>query len=198
MMGTLLQREFQAPGAYSSRYSRRKNWRADLSVVKAIATVVPVSQSILDVGAGGGAYVRSLRELGYAVRGVDGTPDIEAQTAGLIQWCNIAGEVQCLPERSDWVICLEVGEHVPPQFEDAFLRNVVLLSRNGLILSWATPGMRGRGHVNSHTPEYVAFRIGRWSRLKLNEQSTLAARKLVSRNYRSRLMVFTDGGYECA
>ncbi|KAK7004434.1 hypothetical protein BgiMline_005954, partial [Biomphalaria glabrata] len=39
----------------------------------------------------------------------------------------------------DWVLSIEVGEHIPPQYEDTYLDNLARHAREGLILSWASP-----------------------------------------------------------
>jgi hypothetical protein len=55
----------------------------------------------------------------------------------------------------DWVIIVEVMEHIPPQFEDVALDNVARVAGSGVVLSWGTPGQRGFHHVNLQLPEYV-------------------------------------------
>ncbi|CAE8593794.1 unnamed protein product, partial [Polarella glacialis] len=47
----------------------------------------------------------------------------------------------------DWVLCLEVGEHVPKQYADALLSNLKRHARHGLIMSWSED-WEGIGHVN--------------------------------------------------
>ena len=37
---------------------------------------------------------------------------------------------------SDWVLSLEVGEHVPSRYEDMYLRNLHAHNCKGIILSW--------------------------------------------------------------
>jgi len=40
----------------------------------------------------------------------------------------------------DWVISLEVAEHIPAESEAVFLDNIVRHAREGVVLSWAVPG----------------------------------------------------------
>lgn len=47
-----------------------------------------------------------------------------------------------------FVLCLEVGEHIPEKHQFTFLDNVCSLVGSRLILSWAIPGQEGYGHVN--------------------------------------------------
>jgi len=48
----------------------------------------------------------------------------------------------------DWVLSIEVGEHVPEEGQNNFLDNLVRLSSHGIIISWALPGQGGHLHVN--------------------------------------------------
>ena len=41
---------------------------------------------------------------------------------------------------ADWVLTLEVGEHIPYKYMDTFLSNVVRHARHGVVMSWARPG----------------------------------------------------------
>ena len=40
----------------------------------------------------------------------------------------------------DWVISLEVAEHIPAESEAIYLDNIVRHAREGVVLSWAVPG----------------------------------------------------------
>ena len=43
---------------------------------------------------------------------------------------------------------MEVAEHIPQQYEQIFLDNLVRLAKEGIILSWGVPGQRGHSHIN--------------------------------------------------
>ena len=53
------------------------------------------------------------------------------------------------------VLSLEVGEHLPKEFEDAFIENLHRHNARGMVLSWATKGQGGTGHVNEQDNDYV-------------------------------------------
>ena len=54
--------------------------------------------------------------------------------------CDLS-RAQTLGARADWVVSLEVGEHIPPSGEAAFLANIRAHARVGAVLSWsASPG----------------------------------------------------------
>ncbi|KAK7004444.1 hypothetical protein BgiMline_005964 [Biomphalaria glabrata] len=49
----------------------------------------------------------------------------------------------------DWVVSIEVAEHIPAKFEEIYLDNLARHAREGIILSWAVPGQKGLSHVNN-------------------------------------------------
>jgi len=59
----------------------------------------------------------------------------------------------------DWVMTLEVAEHIPAVYEAAYLANAHQLNRQGVVLSWATPGQGGLGHVNEQPNAYAVERM---------------------------------------
>ena len=65
--------------------------------------------------------------------------------------------------RADWVLSLEVGEHVPPAHEMMYLRNLHAHACQGLVLSWAYLGKYGVGHVNTPRTVIFARKSCRWA-----------------------------------
>ena len=58
------------------------------------------------------------------------------------------------PTPFDWLLCLEVGEHIPEVYESIFIENLHHNCLKGLILSWShTEG--GDGHVNPRSNDYI-------------------------------------------
>jgi hypothetical protein len=116
------------------------------------------SGSVVDLGCGMGNYVKHFREEGLHADGFDGNPHTPTLTTGV---CG----VRDLSERFtfetpyDWVISLEVGEHLPAKFETTFINNLHANNRKGVILSWARIGQGGHGHVNERNNEYVKGRM---------------------------------------
>ena len=55
----------------------------------------------------------------------------------------------------DWVMSLEVGEHLPQQFERTFIDNLQRHNTKGIILSWALDGQGGHGHFNERPISYI-------------------------------------------
>jgi len=57
--------------------------------------------------------------------------------------------------RYDWVLCIEVLEHIPPKFENVAIDTIDRTARHGVVLSWAVPSQFGYFHVNNRSPKYV-------------------------------------------
>lgn len=107
---------------------------------------------VIDIGCGTGDYVRHLRKNGIYTLGVDGNPytpefDVTCQCYDFAIPQNLG--------QHDWVMSIEVGEHIPNEYEDCFLENLDRHNKIGIVLSWAVVGQPGRGHVNCHDNQYV-------------------------------------------
>ena len=113
-------------------------------------------QSVFDIGCGEGSYVRWLSKNGVEAAGVDGNPNTPERTGGQ---CEVADISQPIDHPADWVLCLEVGEHVPVEHEEAVFNNICNNARRGLIVSWAEPGQGGLGHINEQPLDFVRKRI---------------------------------------
>ena len=109
--------------------------------------------SIYDFGCGDGYYTRSLYDAGFHILGYDGNPNTPKITNGLCEVANLALPLLLKPR--DWVMCLEVAEHIPEEFEKVFISNIDKNCIRGVIISWAIPGQGGDGHVNCKSNLYV-------------------------------------------
>ena len=72
------------------------------------------------------------------MRCYDGSPNVAAVTNGLCNTLDLSKPHNI--GASDWVLSLEVGEHIPRQYEDAFIQNLHNSNRLGMVLSWAVEG----------------------------------------------------------
>lgn len=117
-------------------------------------------QNIVDLGCGPGWYVKTLREKGLTASGYDGnpyTPAISAETLADGTCCeqlDLSKPVE-FKQKFDTVLSLEVGEHIPDEYEQIFLDNLTKNSIHQVILSWAVEGQGGSGHVNCRNNDYV-------------------------------------------
>lgn len=114
--------------------------------------------TVCDLGCGMGEYTRKMREAGISADGFDGNPNTPQLTNGLANVLDLSVPVN-FPKKYDWVLSLEVGEHLPPEYERIFINNVVNNNCKGIILSWAVEGQGGYGHFNCRNNDYVKQQI---------------------------------------
>ena len=81
-------------------------------------------QSINDFGAGVGQYGHALRAINKSIiwRGYDGAGNVEEYTDGFVRFFDLTMPLS-LP-KADWILSLDVGEHLPPKWEFMYLRNL--------------------------------------------------------------------------
>ncbi|XP_069195056.1 uncharacterized protein [Procambarus clarkii] len=86
--------------------------------------------------------------------GWDGAANIDEFTNGRIASADLSSPAT-LGGPFDWVMSLEVGEHIPESGEKNFLDNLVKHACVGVVVSWAVPGQVGHSHVNCRSNDYV-------------------------------------------
>ena len=111
-------------------------------------------QYILDLGCGKGDYAHLFQAYNLRVFAYDGNPNTPQLTVGLGRVADLSKPFDCAQE-IDAVISLEVGEHIPAEFEQVFLDNVVVNKPKLVVLSWAVPNQDGDGHVNCQSNHYI-------------------------------------------
>jgi len=166
-------------GVYSTRKQRRYvDKQPNEHLVKAILAVVPKNESIVDLGAGCGHFVKRLREEGYRCEGVDGTPDIFRISGRIIAQFDLVSEKGSIDllalDEWDWALFSDVGEHVPREHEQQLIDNICRIPRKGLIISWGFPHERGYHHVNCRTQVYVACEFAKRGWWPDDELTTVA------------------------
>ena len=144
---------FRLPGSHVEADELILSQLADLTNDGGVASAGGALQSIIDFGAGVGQYGHALRSRGARVRwhGYDGAGDVTDFTHGFVSFADLTLPL-ALP-KADWVVSLEVGEHVPREHEMMYLRNLHAHACRGVVLSWACYG--GHQHVNRRPNEYV-------------------------------------------
>jgi len=112
--------------------------------------------SITDLGCGTGHYVKTFEEFQIKSQGFDGNPDTKKYdvSEGLC-----VGPVDITEKKfwdeTDAAMSLEVAEHIPAEYEEAFISNLVNSARHLIFLSWGVPGQLGDFHVNGKSEEDV-------------------------------------------
>ena len=107
-------------------------------------------------GEGSGAYRQLMITSGHltSVDSYDGSPYCNESSDGVVQFLDLSVPQFGLPVY-DWIVSIEVAEHIPAQFEHIYLDNIARHAREGVIISWATPGQVGLSHVNCRPFSYV-------------------------------------------
>jgi glycosyltransferase involved in cell wall biosynthesis len=109
--------------------------------------------NVIDLGCGPGYYTKYFLDHGITCEGWDGNPNTPDISKGL---CKVADLTQHQSfEKKNWVLSLEVGEHIPKEHEDIFIQNLINHATEGIVLSWAVPNQPGDGHVNCQSNEYI-------------------------------------------
>ena len=112
---------------------------------------------VFDFGCGKGTYSEYLSDVGFEyVWAIDGYFDREVDFPMTTADLTIYNEFTYGNEIAKGnVLCLEVFEHIPKQYESVFVDNIVRHCDNKLIISVAHEGQQGLGHVNCRPDWYV-------------------------------------------
>lgn len=118
-----------------------------------LTKILPKEKKVVDLGCGRGDYLSLLQFNGFDCIGYEGTPEIKSIASfPFIHQADLSKEIET---EKGTVLCFEVAEHIPREYEDVFLFNVVCASTGLIIISWAVKGQGGHGHVNEQDAEYV-------------------------------------------
>jgi 2-polyprenyl-3-methyl-5-hydroxy-6-metoxy-1,4-benzoquinol methylase len=115
-------------------------------------------KTIVDFGCGMGDYAWLFINEGYGVEAYDGNPNTETLTRGIGKVLDLSKPFY-LKKKFDCVLSLEVGEHIPAEYEDQFIDNITKHAKNSLIISWAIEGQGGSGHVNCKNNDYIIGQV---------------------------------------
>lgn len=110
-------------------------------------------KSVADLGCGSGEYVGALIGNGFEAVGYDGNPNTNKfhPSCHVMDISKFSVNIPVV----DCVVSLEVGEHIPREFEEDFLNNVSAHASRMVIMSWFPIPGHGIGHVNERSNEWV-------------------------------------------
>lgn len=150
--------------------------QSSLKFAKWLASYLPKDTPVVDFGCGNGYYMAYLENVGFNALGVDGNTQIEILCSQFLK-----ADLTKPFVLNGSVISLEVGEHLPKEAQETFMRTITLSCSKHLILSWASIGQPGIGHINCRDQKEVIADVESRG-FKLNEAATKEARANVDVN----------------
>jgi hypothetical protein len=133
----------------------------DAGIASFMVTLIKANQTVLDLGCGVGQYGHLLNKIapGISYHGYDGAVNGESFTNDFINWIDLSVPIELPVTSYSWVISIEVGEHLPLEFEQTYLDNIAKYAQCGIFTSWAMPRQKGHGHVNCRPMIYIAEQL---------------------------------------
>jgi len=142
-----------------------------------------------DFGCGNGKYVQKFRKDGIEAFGIDGNPKTSSFPFCSVQ--DLTSKFQLEPV--NFLLCLEVCEHIPKEYEDVLLQTLDrhLVPGGTLVISWAIVGQPGFGHVNCQNNDYVISKFNSMGYSYENNKSLQLRKNTICGWFSNTLMVFT-------
>lgn len=125
----------------------------DKPLCSAIIDMFKDVKTVLDIGCGNGGYTINFRNAGIHCDGYDGNPHTAEMSHGACGVMDFSKPVNI--GEYDLVLCLEVGEHIPVEYEQILIDNICNHAKYFVVLSWGIIGQDGWGHVNCQNNDYV-------------------------------------------
>ena len=129
--------------------------KVDFGLRDALIYMLENQKSIVDFGCGNADYAMALHIKYQNVEAYDGNPHTPEMTGGFAKVLDLSEHFD-LGKKFDCVISLEVAEHIPATKTMQYINNLINHCNDGvLIISWASKGQGGDGHVNEQNADYV-------------------------------------------
>jgi SAM-dependent methyltransferase len=148
---------------------------------------------LYDFGCGNGHYSKKIEDAGFKkVTGFEGKISKFSDFNNIIQ--QDLTQPFSLPDKGNCLF-LEVAEHIPVQFENIMLDNIINSCNNKLIMSWAIRGQDGAGHINCLNNDEVINKITNKGMIYL-PQETISARNSIPNDnpyfwFKNTTLIFT-------
>ena len=171
----------------------------DSGLSKGIAKLCKVCKvkNVIDLGCGPGWYVTALRKEKVAAVGYDGNPNTGEFSRLLAEQkdfpCGQADLVEELiaEEPFDVTLCLSVGEYIPSQYEEQVWKNLSVVTKRFLVISWASPDIYEEGVVNAHATKEIIKTANSFN-FKIDELATVMLREYCwTERHKKNIIVFT-------
>jgi hypothetical protein len=163
-------------GIWSMNIAKKRH-KCDTLLTGIIGTMYN-PERVADLGCGDGRYCAIFKAFGWpVVHGYEGTLNIsKLGVYDDIMFLNLTKK-RVIGIDYDLVICLEVGEHIPPKYEQTVLDNIAEFTSRYLVLSWAVPGQySASGHVNCQPNDYIIQQMANRN-IKFSDKTTYKLRE---------------------
>ena len=183
-----------AAGGWCSPFSGRDSSEHvfDLDLAKALSLMLQ-GKRIASFGDGPGIYKEKLLEWNQVASydAFDGAPYVEQTTNKMVKFLELTVPVHHLSQY-DWVVSLEVAEHIPRFYESIYVENLKRHAKEGIIMSWAQINQVGFMHVNNRRMDYVVKLIESSKEFKYDEDASIKLRNSAKFSwFKSNIVVFT-------
>lgn len=142
-------------GFFSSRLTPQRSKAYRIMAQTVLELFRP--RSVIDVGCGDGSLLYEMQLRGVRCVGIDGSVWAirEAAKRGIdVRQMDLrAPSIEGAGGPYDLALCLEVAEHLPPEYAEGLVQFISQLSQL-VVFSAAQPGQGGEGHLNEQPPEY--------------------------------------------
>ena len=149
--------DVSSSGGWCARISGKDSieHKTDERFAKALSQFLS-GQKVASFGDGPGSYKEIFDRLKQVIvyDAFDGAPFCEELTNGNVKFLDLSVPIYHL-NKYDWIISVEVAEHIPPEFEQIYIDNLIRHAKLGIVLSWSSPGQIGMSHVNERSFDYV-------------------------------------------
>lgn len=139
-----------------SQFTADKYHQSSPKLALWLSSYLDPEQHVIDFGCGNGFYLKCLSDVGFNCTGVEG---MKLNNFLFKNICihDLTKPIHLAAKGS--VLCLEVLEHIPAQYESVLIDSIVNHCTKDLILSWAEKNQPGVGHINTVDQEYAIKRI---------------------------------------
>ena len=128
--------------------------KIDNGLMEGFPSIFEDGSSVVDFGCGNADYIKRLISDGFKCEAYDGNPITPKMTGGIGKVLDLSKRFD-LEKKFDYVISVEVAEHIPKEYEEIYVDNLIRHTGYYLITSWAIKGQGGDGHVNEQDEDYV-------------------------------------------
>jgi hypothetical protein len=182
-------------GGWCSKISGRNSSQhlTDTYLAQELSTLLR-GKRVVSFGDGPGVYKEMLLKMNEVKTydAYDGAPYTSETTDNRVAFLDLSVPIYHLP-KYDWVVSLEVAEHIPREFESIYMDNVVRHALEGVVLSWAHEGQGGHSHVNTRNFSYVKEQMEKRNFRHDEELSDLLKQKSAYDWFKTNINVYLRG-----